>query len=251
MRDTAEMTVWARRAGTYDVRFGVAPAPPGTHHVLEIEGPGDATRSIPWVDRRTTASSPVALPAGRSDFRLTNAGVPAVPLRPGDPRVVSIRMSEWTIHPGGRRAVSSRLDYPRPVTTAPPALAAPIRSALTRYGPLLPQPRASRGPPALPRVRPGPGLDADHARRDGRRVLGGLQVPAADRHPELRAVPLRGPHDLDVLPRRRAARIQQSRGERGPRHEGAVPARDRPAGVHDRERLHRRGDARHRAARSA
>jgi ABC-type polysaccharide/polyol phosphate export permease len=38
--------------------------------------------------------------------------------------------------PGGQRAGGGGLDYPRPVTTAPLARAAPIRSAVTRYGPL-------------------------------------------------------------------------------------------------------------------
>ena len=61
MRDTAEMTVWARRAGTYDVRFGVAPAPPGTHHVLEIEGPGTppgASRLTGGPPRRSRSRCP-------------------------------------------------------------------------------------------------------------------------------------------------------------------------------------------------
>lgn len=93
MRDTARMTVWAPRAGTYRVDFGIASFPART---LRIEDPAGGRHRVSAGAARDAVMT-TTLAAGRSDFRLTNEGAAAVPAAPGDPRIVSLRVSEWSL----------------------------------------------------------------------------------------------------------------------------------------------------------
>lgn len=96
MRDTARVTVWADRPGTYRVSFGLASYPAATARTLMVRDPGGAVHRLA-AGAAAEAGFTSALRAGRNDFTLTNLGPAAREISPVDARVVSLRVSGWAL----------------------------------------------------------------------------------------------------------------------------------------------------------
>ena len=103
MRETARMTVWAPRAGTYRIAFGLATRPATTARTLRVEGPSGQVERLRADGPAREVALTARLGSGRNDFTLANEGPAAKQISPADPRVVSLRVSQWSLTREGAR----------------------------------------------------------------------------------------------------------------------------------------------------
>jgi hypothetical protein len=96
MRDTARVTLYAPRAGTFRVTFEARNAEAGESRTLRLELPGGRAQEL-TVGARRPVRLEVSLREGRNDVRLINQGPPARPIGGTDMHVVSVQVSRWTL----------------------------------------------------------------------------------------------------------------------------------------------------------